>query len=44
MNQQEKFYYNLLLVIKTLTDEIRDNRAEINKLIEKVDKLENQEK
>jgi hypothetical protein len=44
MSQQEKFYYNLLLVIKTLTDEIRDNRAEINKLIEKVYKLENQEK
>jgi|688.fasta_scaffold420240_3 hypothetical protein len=44
MSQQEKFYYNLLLVIKTLTDEIRDNRAEINKLIERVNKLENQEK
>jgi uncharacterized coiled-coil protein SlyX len=44
MSAQQNFYDNLLLVLNSLKDEIKANRAEINKLIEKVDKLENQEK
>jgi hypothetical protein len=44
MSAQQNFYDNLLLVLNSLKDEIKANRAEINKLIERVDKLENQEK
>jgi len=44
MSAQQNFYDNLLLVLNSLKDEIKASRAEINKLIERVDKLENQEK
>ena len=44
MSAQQNFYDNLLLVLNSLKDEVKANRAEINKLIERVDKLENQEK
>lgn len=44
MSEQEKFYENLLLVINALTNEVKTNRAEINRLIARVDKLESQEK
>lgn len=44
MSAQQNFYDNLLLILNSLKDEVKANRAEINKLIEKVDKLENQEK
>jgi hypothetical protein len=44
MSAQQNFYDNLLLILNSLKDEIKANRAEINKLIERVDKLENQEK
>ena len=42
MSAQQNFYDNLLLVLNSLKDEIKASRAEINKLIERVDKLENQ--
>ena len=44
MSAQQNFYNNLLLILNSLKDEVKANRAEINKLIERVDKLENQEK
>ena len=42
MSAQQNFYDNLLLILNSLKDEVKANRAEINKLIERVDKLENQ--
>ena len=44
MSAQQNFYDNLLSILNSLKDEVKANRAEINKLIERVNKLENQEK